>query len=194
MTKLSKKSMLLFAAVLSLSAFALPSMASATSWGPLGTAHTLTSTNLAFTVPAVAAGSICTNSRFHADVAAVASTTLTITAATFAGCTGTGSAGTGCTATATATNLDWAATGISTSNVTIDRVDVDVVFAGSCMVSGSSVRVTGNLAGGVFTTAGHEVVYTNATGTGLTAHIPGLGSFPATVSGTIRDDQQTLTL
>jgi hypothetical protein len=52
--------------------------------------------------------------------------------------------------------------------------------------------MTGNLATGVFTTAGHEVVYTNATG--LTAHIPALGSFPMTVSGTIRDDQQTLTL
>jgi hypothetical protein len=35
-------------------------------------------------------------------------------------------------------------------------------------------------------------VYTTASG--LTAHITGLGSFPATVSGTIRDDVQTLTL
>lgn len=190
--KLSKKSALLFMGVLAIAAFSVPSVASAASWGAIGTRHTLTSQNLGFTVGApVSGGSICNQATFEADVRSAA--ILTITSGTFTNCVGTGSAA-GCTATVTGTGFHWSATGLTTSNVTIDGVNVDVLFEGAtgCSQNGQKVQVTGTLGGGIWSAASHHVTYTGATGT--TAHFAGLGSFPDTVTGTIRDDQQTLTL
>jgi len=187
MKKLSKKSLLLFAAVLSLSAFAMPSMASATGWEPVGSTHLLTSADVSFNAPAVASGSICNHSTFEGHV--VSTAVLTITTATFDGCTGTGTNGTGCTTTAAPTNLDWRATGLSTTNITIDGVNVDVRYSGTCALNGQTVRVTGALSGGTANNATHSVTY--SADVGLTAH-SALGSFAATVSGTFRDVQQTL--
>ena len=52
MKKLSKKGVLLFAGAMAVCAFAMPAMASASSWGVVGTHHTLTSSNLGFTTDA----------------------------------------------------------------------------------------------------------------------------------------------
>jgi len=193
MKKYSKKSSLLFAAVMAFAMLALPTMASATGWETDGTgprAHSLTSSNLSFNVPSIDSGSICTRSEFQVDY--VSTAVLTVTSATFDGCTGTGGNGTGCNVTAKATNLDWTATAPTPSTVQVHGVDVDVTYAaaGTCAFAGQSVRVTGTLTSGVFNNPLHEVVFTNAAG--LTAHTA-LGSFAMTVSGTFRDDQQSLT-
>jgi hypothetical protein len=193
MTKFSKKSALLFAAVMALAAFALPAGASATGWEQDGagtTAHTLTSTNLAFDVGAPAsAGSVCTNSRFHTDLVG---TTLTVTSASFAGCSGTGANGSGCSVVATPTNFHWTSTAPALTNVTVSGVNVDVAYSGTCALNGRTVSVTGALTGGTWTNSTHQGVF--AADTGLTAHTGLFGALPATVTGTLRDDQQTLTV
>jgi hypothetical protein len=169
---------------------AMPSTASATSWDVVGTTHVLDSTNLSFSVPALSAGMICTNSSFDVDVRTSAQ--LTVTSGTFDNCEGAAGSSLGCTVTATATRLPWTVTASSTTSVSINGVHIDLTYAGGCSLAGTSVTLTGNLGGGVWNQPSHQVTYSG--GTGLTQHIPGLGSFPMTLSGTIRDTQQTLTL
>jgi hypothetical protein len=196
MTRLSQKRLILLGGVLAVCALA-PSMASAAGWGPLGTTHLLTATNLRFDAHVVGigvGGAFCTDTRFHADVRDAAR--LTITNATFGTCHGTGLA-VDCTPTMAATNFPWTATGASTSNITIEGVQVDIHFTNrpgdpnSC-IAPSSVTSTGHLGGGLWDAAAHQVTYTNTTG--LTAHIPGFGPAVETTSGTLRDLTQSLTL
>jgi hypothetical protein len=189
--KLSKKSFLLIGAAMVLAAFVMPSMASAVVWEPLGSEHTLDSSNLSFVVGgALPAGSACAISQFTLDVRST--TTLTITSATFDNCTGTGANGTGCVTTAKATKLPWTATATSTDNIQIHGVHVDVSFAsGNCTLVNNNVTLTGTLGGGTWDPLAHQVTF--SADTGLTSH-SALGSAPATVTGTIRDTQQTLTL
>jgi hypothetical protein len=198
MRKFSRKGILLFAGVMALCAFAVPSMASAASWGTIGTLHTLTSTNLSFSAHTAigVAGSSCADSRFIADVRSAAE--LTITSGTFNNCAGTGVA-TGCTVTATGTSFHWGGTGTTLSNVQISGVRVDIRFEtrpagplGSCALENQDVLLTGTLNSGSWIAAGHEVVYTAATG--LTSHSAALGSSVATVTGTIFDTAGLLTL
>lgn len=183
--KLSKKSILLFGAVLALSAFAMPSLASAATWDPPGTTHTLDSPNLSFS--SAVGGSICSLAQFHLVVSAAGVSTITGT--NFSGCSGTGGA-TGCTTTARGTSFPWTVTPISTTTATIDKVHVDVTFEGAACPLGNPANVTlsGNLGPAAWSNAAHEVVFAN-TG-GLT--VAGIG--PATVSGTVRDTSQTLVI
>jgi hypothetical protein len=198
MRKFFRKGVLLFAGVMAVCAFAVPSMASAASWGVIGTSHTLTSTNLAFAAHTVigVSGSSCRDARFVADVRSAAE--LTITSGTFNNCAGSGIA-TGCTVTATGTSFHWGGTGVTTSNVQISGVRVDIRFEtrpagplGSCALEGQDLTLTGSLNGGSWGAAGHEVTYTGATG--LTSHSAALGSSAVTVSGTFFDTAGTLTL
>jgi hypothetical protein len=194
MRKASKKGVLLFAGVIAVCAFAVPSMASASSWGVIGTSHTLTSTNLVFVAHTFfgVVGAACADSRFVFDVRSAAE--LTVTNATFNRCSGTGFE-TGCTVTATGTSFHWGITGTATTNVQFSGVRIDVRFEtrpggslGSCIIEGQDLTSTGSLNGGVWGSAGHEVTYTNATG--LTSHLAGLGSFGSsavTVTGTLFD-------
>jgi hypothetical protein len=202
MKKFSKKSVLLFAGAMTVCAFAMPSIASAASWGVIGSEHTLHSANLGFTAdvtPIGAIGSSCAESTFTIDVRNAAA--LTITSATFRNCTGFGGAVGDCTVTPVATNLPWTATGTTTSNIQINGVRIDVRFetkpgaaAGSCaFVHNQDILVTGTLNSGVWDPAAHQVTYNQATG--LVGHNAQLGNnVPLTVTGTIRDTQQTLTL
>lgn len=197
MKNLRQASVTLFGGVLVACAFMAPSMASAASWGPLGTTHPLTSTNLRFDahVPNVGVGGVlCTNSRMDADVRE--STRLTLTDITFGTCHGTGVAA-DCTPNMRATNLSWSATGHSTTDVSIDGMQVDIHFTNrpgdptSC-IAPTSVTLTGGLRGGTWNGFSHQIEYLGATG--LTAHIPGVGTVVATATGTLRDLNQTLTL
>jgi hypothetical protein len=197
MKKFSRKSALLFAGVMALCAFAMPSMASAASWGVIGTPHALDGPGLGFVshTSSGIAGSSCAETQFNTDVTSAA--VLTITSTTFKNCSGTGIA-TGCTVTPVGTRLPWQATGVSTTDVRIDNVHIDVRFetrppAGgtACALNGINVTLTGTLLGGRWDSAGSQVTYTNATG--LIGHSI-LGSSVATVTGTIRDTPGTLTL
>jgi hypothetical protein len=205
MKKFSKKGVVLFAGVMAVCAFVLPAMSSAASWGVIGTEHTLHSPDVQFTTTVAFVGAItsqCTNSTFTVDVRSAAA--LTVTSATFRACTATGPNVGTCTVTANTTPhaIDWNVTGITTSDVRINSVHVDVSFenhpgSSSCngLIAGQSVTITGTLGGGQWTGNGanqHEVIYANDEG--LSAHSALLGTSLITVSGTFRDTQQTGTL
>jgi hypothetical protein len=184
MKKFSKKSVLLFAAVMSLSAFAMPSMASALSWSPIGGAdHVLHSSDLTFTTdPAPSVGSKCVTATFTAAVDNA--NILTITATTFTNCMGIGAAA-NCTATPTGGNFPWIVT--ATNPVEIHNVDVTVQLENTpgnptACATPVTTTLTGTLRFGTWSNATHAITYTGATG--LTSDANGL---TATVSGTIAD-------
>jgi hypothetical protein len=181
-----KKSVMLVAVVCAL---AMPSMASGASWGVVGTTHVLDSSNLSFSVPAITVGWICTASQFHVDVTSAAR--LTVTSATFDSCHGSGTAGGGCAATFKATLLPWTITGPSTTNIQAHGLHFDLRFDGTCQAAGLDLTVTGTATQGTWDAAAHQITFASA---------PGLELFsadenhPVTMSGTIRDTTQTLTL
>jgi hypothetical protein len=197
MKRLRHVTILLFGGVLAACALAAPPMASAASWGPLGSTHVLTSSNLRFDahVPNVGIGGVfCTGSQLHAEVRD--GLNLIVTGASFGTCHGTGVA-TNCTPTMRATSLPWNVTGLTTSNVTIDGMRFDIHFetspgAPASCIAPSPVTLTGTLGSGTWIAPTHVVSFVNATG--LTAHIPGFGPAVTTTSGTFRDISQTLTL
>jgi hypothetical protein len=192
MKKFSQKSLLLFGVMLAVSAFVVPSMASAASWFQVGTTHQLFSSNLSFTAHTSPlggeAGSSCAASEFDADVRSAQ--VLTITSGRFNNCTGTFAAA-NCVATPRFTG-HWSATAISTTNIQIHDVIVDVLFEGgaNCVANGATAVLTGTISGGaVWQPAANDALFSNATG--LTAHFPGLSS-STTVNGTLRDTSNTL--
>jgi hypothetical protein len=196
MKKFSKKGVVLFAGVMAVCAFVMPSMASASSWGTVGTEHTLHSPDIEFTTTVPLVGDVtsqCTNSTFTVDVRTAAA--LTVTSATFRNCTATGPTIGTCTVTATANpspTPDWNVTGITTSSITIDNLDVVVAFENTIGTSdctrvlGASVTLTGTLGGGQWTgNAAGQRAAVFANDEGLTAHGP-TGTSTVTVSGTIK--------
>ena len=192
MRKLSQKSVLLFAAAMALCAFAMPSIASASSWGPVGTEHRLDG-NFGFLSDALATSSMCSRAQLTGDVASAAA--LEITSASFTGCTISGPFFGTCTMTWTSTNLPWTATAVTTSNIQIHGIDIDVVFdnhpdSSACSVVGFPFRITGTLTGARWTgNATHEMdVIPGATG--LVFHFGILGNnLPLTSTGTLVDTQ-----
>ena len=187
MKLLSKKSGVLFGAVLAVCAFAVP-MASAASWSGGGSVtHQLASTNLTFTetVGGVQVGSSCALSTFDADV--VSAAVVEITGGRFDNCTGT-NGGAGCSVTATPTRFPWTATAPNTTNIQIHGVHVDVTFSGFCLVSGQAVTLTGTLTGGSFdpSAIGADRRITFDHDDGLVGH-SSLGSATAFVTGSFRD-------
>ncbi len=195
-----KRSSLLAVAVIAAYALAVPSMGSAASWAVVGTTHVLDSSNFSFLAePPLNAGASCARSQFHADVRSGA--VLTLTTASFTNCTGTGGAS-DCTVTTRATRLPWAATAIGEGNLTIHGVHIDALFEnkpgfGTACALPTTVTLTGNLVGQPGTSTwdffSHQMTFTNASG--LTAHVgDAIGTFAATVTATIRDTTQTLTI
>ena len=204
MKKYPRKTVLLFAAAMAVCAFATPSMASASSWGTVGTHHTLTSTNLGFLYDAILGSSMCTSSSSTARV--VSAATMEIDSASFTGCTFV-SVGlqTTCTMTWVGTSFPWTATAVSTSNIQIHGVDINVFYenhpgggGGGCGVfTGQTFRITGTLTGARWTGNGagqHSVEFLGAAG--LVSHVPatlGGGVQAITPSGTLGNTSLTVT-
>jgi hypothetical protein len=194
MKKFSKKGVLLFAAAMAVCAFVMPSMASAASWGPIGLHTVLDSPNIGFTATSPTFGpfsSSCTRSSFTANV--VSATNLNISTASLGGhCVWVFPAiPATCTVTTTSTNLPWRATAVTTTNIQIHGVRIDLLFENTpgnpqCgPVTGLTGLVTGTTTGGRWTgnSAGQrEVDFSDAEG--KTLHIAG-SSFPVTTRGTI---------
>ena len=154
MKMFSKKGVLLFAGAMAVCAFVLPSMASASSWGPIGNAdHVLDTPNIGFSSSNFAgapATSSCTSSSFTAVVLSAAD--VQIRAGAFGGlCTASGAAIGTCTATATPTRFPWTATAVTTSNIQIHGVHIDIRFEqppgqNTCVnVVGADLTLTGTL-------------------------------------------------
>jgi hypothetical protein len=190
-------------AAMAVTAFALPSVASAASWGTIGTGHTLDSSSFAFTAQFPTGPpffgpvtSSCAQTQFVTDVTSAG--VLTITTATFTGCTATGT-GSDCTATVNASGLPWRATGPTTTNVQIHNFNITMLVETRpgaspppCAIQGMTATLTGTLTGGTWNASTHQFAFSNADG--LTTHVPALGPWPTTASGTFRDTFQTLTL
>ena len=200
MKRFSKKGVLLFAGAMAVCAFAMPSTASASSWGTVGSHHTLSSTNLGFSNEVILAQSMCNSASFTARVTSAAN--LEITTATFAGCTLISAAfGATCTTTWTATNLPWTATAVTTSNIQIHGVHINVFSENhpggvSCSpLTSQTFRITGTWTGARWLgNVTHQAELANATG--LVNHAPAAfgGSLPITSTGTITDANETLTV
>jgi hypothetical protein len=200
MKKFSKKGVLLFAGAMAVCAFVMPSMASAASWGPVGLSTVLHSSNIGFTSTSPVFGRVsssCTRSSFTAHV--VTATNLNITTASFGGhCIGVfpdvANAPT-CTATTNTTLLPWRGTAVTTSDIEIHGINIDITFENtpgntSCSaspVNDSKVLITGRLTGGQWNgnAVGQRSV-TFANDPGLIAHALGTATTSqALVSGTI---------
>jgi hypothetical protein len=187
MKKFSKKSVVLFAGVMAVCALAMPSMASALSWSPVGGAsHPLTSTNLSFISEGASSfGSTCAQSTLTEAVpnGSVAN----ITTTSFTNCMGLGVA-VNCTLTPVGTNLPWAVT--ATNPLQIPRFHMTIHFENTpgnptaCAIP-ITITLTGALTGGTFNNVEHGVTLTSATG--LVGHSAGQPTLQVTVSGTIRD-------
>jgi hypothetical protein len=192
MKKFSKKSVLLFAAAMATCALA-PSMASAASWSPIGSEHTLDSPNGTFALESSGITSTCGESFFTASVTNAMD--LEITSAVFRRCTASGGLIGSCTKTMTATNLPWTATPTSTTNVDIRNIVIDVVLenepgSNACNAAGVNITITGGIVNGDWNNTTREGVLNGVTG--LLAHSPLGNNLPITLSGTVRDTQQTL--
>jgi hypothetical protein len=201
MKKVFTKSVLLFAGAMAVFAFVMPSMASASSWGPIGLHTALHSADIGFTTTSPTFGrltSSCTRSSFTANVASA--TNLNISTGTFGGhCTAVFSDVPGaptCTATVASQRLlSWQATATTTSNIQIHNFHMDItventpgsVSCSSSAVNHARVLLTGTLTGGQW--SGNAVGQRSVTfnnDEGLTAHAvsPGTHSV-ATARGTI---------
>jgi hypothetical protein len=198
MKKFSKKGVLLFAAAMALCAFVMPSVASAASWGVIGTEHTLDSPDVGFT--SANAGGItsqCTSSSFTVDVRSAAD--LTITAARFGGlCTASGPGIGVCTATSQPTRLPWTATAITSTLIEIHGIHIDTTFeqtpGGLCAAAavGTKLTITGTLTNADWDPVEHAVRLNNAHG--LVSHSVLGAASPIAATGTFRDTAQTLTV
>ena len=154
MNKFSSKSVLLFAGAMTVCAFVLPQVASASSWGPIGGAdHVLDSANFGFSSSNFAGAPVtsrCTSSSFTAVVLSGAD--VQIRAGSFGGlCTFSGASVGTCTLTWTPTRFPWTATAVTTSNIQIHGVHIDLRFEqppglNTCVnVNGANLTLTGTI-------------------------------------------------
>ena len=184
----SKQSMLLLGAVMALCAFVLPSVASATSWSPVGTTDgRLDSSNLGFSIPAINSGTACSAATFSVTVDTA--TVATVTGVSIANCHGVVGGPVGCTMTATATNLPWRATAVDTTNIQIHGFDLDVSFEttpgtlNECANSSLNMRLTGTVTASFAPGAAGSRTADFTGATGLIAHVSGVGSFATAAVG-----------
>jgi hypothetical protein len=183
----SEKSMLLLGVAMALCAFALPSVASAGSWSPVGTTDgRIDSGNLGFSVPAVNGGTACTASTFSVTVHSGARAT--ITGASFANCHANVGLSVGCTTTATGTNFPWQLTPTNTTRIEIHGLDIDVSFETTpgtldeCAYTGTNIQLTGTVIASF--TPGPPRTFDFNGATGLFTHIPGVNAtFPTATTG-----------
>ncbi len=200
MKKFSKKSALLFVATMALCAFAMPSIASASSWGTIGTHHTLDSSSPAgFTAPALGISSDCARSQFTVRVTSTAN--VEIDSANTTGCTITSGAGAFglCTLTETSTNLPWTATAVTTSNIQIHGVNIDVTLENhpgstACVGNGLKLQFTGTLTGIRWHGNGATRTLELNGADGLVIHSSIGNNIPITTTGTVFDTQGTLSV
>ena len=84
------------------------------------------SSSLGYSIPATGSGTSCTSTQFSVSVdsAAVA----TITGASFQNCHGDVGSFVGCTLTWVSTGLPWRMTPVTTTDVIIHGIDIDVSF------------------------------------------------------------------
>jgi hypothetical protein len=193
MKTFSKRRGSLVVAAVAACAFVLPSMASAASWAVVGSNHTFTSTNAGFFSAAITAS--CAQTTFTATVST--SQDMRITSASYNRCTSSGAIVGDCTKTMQPTNLPWRATPISSTNVQIDGVLIDVLLEQmpgqtNCNVAGIKLTLTGSLTGATYNNATRRLDLNF--GPGIRMHSPLGNGTPLTPSGQFTDNQETLSI
>jgi hypothetical protein len=192
---LSKRRSMLALVITGACALATPSAGSAASWAPVGTTHTLDATTFSFFAGGgITAGATCATARFHTHVRSGA--VLAITGASFSGCVANGTISS-CSVAFAATQFPWSATAIAENNLRIDGVHLGVLFTGAACSLPTNSTLTGSIVGSVPGTSTwdfftHTMTFNNATG--MTTHLPGIGTIPTTVTSALRDTGQTLTI
>jgi hypothetical protein len=184
--KTMKKSLVLAAAIAALTAIAIPSMASANNWGPVGTYHILSSpSSLTITLPSgpggLSYGTSCSSGpTFAGLVRTPASPLMDLTSTTTnIACTGTG-VSTGCTQALDMIGIPlWSVDGTSTTNVKINSVNIQIRHTGGSCTSPILGTVSGQLVGGAWSALNRSLEFSNDTGLTLTG---GAGSWPVTVT------------
>jgi hypothetical protein len=194
MKKFSRKGVLLFVGAMAVCAFTMPSMASAASWGVIGSHHTLDGA-VGFGSPLAGLTSSCSSNSFTSRVDNAGN--LTITTASFGGLCTTSipAAGADCTTTARGTGFPWRVTARTTTLIDLHDVHIHWRFedmpgrAGSCgALNNTNTTFTGTLTNGHWNPANRTITWNNAHG----LHSNTWG--PVTVLGAVRDTQQTLTV
>ena len=171
-------------------AFATPSVAGASVWGPPGGTHTLDALSFSFAVTTVGGGWTCATS-LGIHVRNLPDSWADITNVSFTNCSGTGAFGT-CAVTMAYTGVPGALDGFSPSIINF-RVHADVGFSGTtCVVAGTNVTVGGKLTDGAWSAFTHSVAFAGAPG--LTASTSGVSLGPVPVTGLLVDTANTLTL
>jgi hypothetical protein len=171
----------------------MPSMASASSWVGSGDIH---SGNLGFhALGIVSDATACSSVTFQTFRQSAA--VLTITSATFSRCHGNAGASLGCTITATGTKFPWTATAVSTTDIRIHGVHIDVraettpgVDPPFCSDAGLDFTLTGTLGLGVGTQTvwdplGKTVTFNNTSGLSEHAAALGINNRTVTVNGSV---------
>lgn len=192
---LSKRRGMFALATIAACVLVMPSAGSAANWSPIGSTHALDASTFAFFAGgAITAGATCSTVRFHTHVQSGA--VLTITGASFSGCTGTGGI-TACSATVTPTKLPWSATALVSNSLRIDGFHIGAAFTGASCPLPTTATVTGSIIGSSSSSTWdfftHTMTFNNATG--LSTHFgAGVGTFPTTATTALRDTTQTLTI
>jgi len=195
MIKTMTKSLALAAAIAAMGAIAIPSMASAATWSPLDTVHTLTSpSSITFNIQGVSSTSTfsCSSGpRFSAQVRTPASSLMDMTSTSTLSCTGTTNSFAPCNVALAMNGLPlWNVDGTSTTNVKVNSVNIEATFTSkpgqTCGLAGGVWTITGQLAGGVWSNLTRSLAFTN--GTGLTFQGPtGPWAVTVTASEFIKD-------
>jgi hypothetical protein len=206
LTQASTRSTLLTAVLLAVCALVGPSMASAASWGVIGTTHTLDSNNLGYATTNTSVGPTnwtCLATQFHVVVRSAS--VLAITGANFKSCSSLNLSAS-CTVTMNPTNFPWTVTGLGTTDIRIEGLHVDIRYedlpGGPSTCGGPYANQQFTWTGSIGTAAGqgtwdasaHQITVVNANGS--TAHNVATPVLTHTVRvmGTLRDTTQSLTL
>ncbi|HYJ00372.1 MAG TPA: hypothetical protein VEX36_11955 [Thermoleophilaceae bacterium] len=199
MIKTMKRSLVLAAAVAALSAFAVPSMASAANWGVVGSNHTLTASVGFILNSSMGSATAGCGVSLGAKVRTPASSTLDILNSTNLTCPGPTSPPLGgwlanCTMSGVASSLPWTATAVSTTNIQMYmNYTVTVSGGANCLPRGQTYTLSGTVSGAWSGNGSnqHSLVFQQAPGLSFV----GYGLYASVVtSGTYRNTQQTLTL
>jgi hypothetical protein len=182
MNKIIRKSLLLFAAITALAAFAVP-MASAANWSPLNS-YQITTSPTAITIdvptPPYTQGLSCSSGPTLAThVRTPGATLMDVLAGLNFSCVGTGLFATCTTADLIPTGMPWTVDGTSTTNVKINSLSINGTLTGGACGAGAPFTLSGTLVGGQWSNTTHSLAFTNATGLMFTM---GATSAPATLS------------
>lgn len=194
MNKMIKKGLLLFAATMALSAFAISSTASAAIWTPANSNHTLSATNLFYTWwDGGPNGFSCGTTTLGVHARSPLSSTLDVTSAAFSSCVAAYPYSTTCNITVTPSGLPWTATGTTTSDVRLNVADLAIAYSSkpswSCPYGGATFHASGTLTGGAWNSGARSVTYSADTGLSVNYSQPGypLPTYAMQTTGVLTD-------